>query len=831
MKPIINKGRKFWHLPVALLVASSAQLVMGAQPQTTAAQFDMTGQIQSLTLDGGAGCPTPSSALYNSGAYATNVDNGDADLTKEGRPALDCTATMVLNGQSIKLPKNTVVTLPASFLTPYELFAYNPNCNNPAVVGSPATCNETGLAISDTLRLPNNTNPATYEASVQGNIIYDAAGAATYVAGLVKISQEDLNSGDGFINYIDYATGDIYVGGDIVPYSSPNPANLNGFRLKITDPVGRFGRSSGPFGVIPDPSQDIRFAVDDGNPTISAETGYPMCIPRVVPPAFGGGADDPLCPQANRPVFAGAPAVGGVTMRAGTFYQPTRFCPPGGAPGCAAGARAFDPLLQPATFVAKNPNAGADPDQQAPLEVGDYIHYKGTQAVDATGPYMAVHTISANVGIYTTPGTDPSYMTQETTIVGLGPTTGFTGLQEGRELFKVVGFTTDVFDIVDISKVMTDPCTGGENTQLITSQWPNGSTNPAAGGAAANVPLGRFRSQFLKGLNLGVSMIPATKEIRVESRGRNVDAAGNRAHLLTANGLEYGQYQAPVGEYVFPENLGFGAIPIVPNNFGAIQFLSLGHGPWELYDPYGTVFGGVPPAPLQGQLSPWPGDAPIPATVSCTLGAGGFTSPAGPVITSANLTVSTGGAFTLSASAISPGGTAINPSNITWKQLTGTNLFPVGGADPANPVTLTAPAAAETLTFQVTATDNAGISSNKTVTVTVSGTPPDSVLGTAGFTQSYKTRDGSWGLSITTSDVNAKLTLHVFNDGNLGVNKVELQNPPVLVHTAGSGLWTYALKQLMSPLPVRPGETLPRVYISVTSDKGGSLPISAVSVK
>ena len=634
MKTTSTRRPGGWQLPAVLALVLSPPLVMGAQPQTTPAQFDMTGNIERFTLDT---CAAPPSALTAPGSYSSLA----------GANALACTATIVINGQSIKIPANTVMTLPASFLTPYELFAYNPLCV------APATCNETGLAVQDTQRLPSNANPATYEASIQGNIVYDAAGTPTYAAGLVKISQEDLNSGDGYINFIDYATGDIYVGGDIV---AALPAN--GARLKIVDPVGRFGRSTPPGS--PADTMDIRFAVDDGNPTIAAETGYPLCIPRTNPT---GPTPDTLCPETNRPV--GGLPVNGVLMHAGTFYMPP-----------AVGLPDPNTIAKPVSFPALN--ILGDPAKQAPLEVGDFIHYKGTQAVDAGGKYIAAHTISANLGIYTTPGADPAYSIQEVNIVGVASALGFAGPQEGRELFKIVGFTTDVARMVDTGKVITDPCDGTEAFVNITSQWPNGSALDPTGNALANVPLGRFRSQFLKGINLGVSMIPATKEIRTQIRGSNPGLL-----LTAANGLTYGQYQAPVGEYIFPENLGFGTLPIVPNNFENLQFLSLGHGPWELYDPYSISLspavaglwspGGTPnPAPTQGQLAPWPG-APVPATVSC---AGGGAAP--PVIQVANVTAGINSPVSLNATTtFSPGGTAIG--TFSFDQQAGTNVMPIAG--------------------------------------------------------------------------------------------------------------------------------------------------------
>ena len=116
---------------------------------------------------------------------------------------------------------------------------------------------------------------ATYQVHVVGNKV-----GGVYIAGLITIAQDALNSGAGYINFIDYATGEIFVGG-VGP-------TRNGARVKINDPVGRFGRISTP---------DQRFTVDSDNPTIKSETGFPMCIPRFAP-----AVSDPLCTQANRPL-------------------------------------------------------------------------------------------------------------------------------------------------------------------------------------------------------------------------------------------------------------------------------------------------------------------------------------------------------------------------------------------------------------------------------------------------------------------------------------------------------------------------------------------------
>jgi hypothetical protein len=103
-----------------------------------------------------------------------------------------------------------------------------------------------------------------------------------HIAGLITMSQQSVNQGHGVITNIDYSTGIIQVA------SGPAGSTATAL-LQINDPNGRFGRPQSP---------DPRFQVDDANPTIHAATGYPMCVPRTDP----ASADDPLCPQRNRPI-------------------------------------------------------------------------------------------------------------------------------------------------------------------------------------------------------------------------------------------------------------------------------------------------------------------------------------------------------------------------------------------------------------------------------------------------------------------------------------------------------------------------------------------------
>jgi hypothetical protein len=452
---------------------------------------------------------------------------------------------------------------------------------------------------------------------------------------------------------------------------------------------------------------------------------------------------------------------------------------------------------------------GTDPRQQAPFEVGDHIMYSGTMAVDAIGSYTSAHTITANLGIYTTPGTDPAYVTQEVTIVGVGTATAVAAPAEGRELFKVVGFSTDVARPIDVGKVQTDPCNGAEGFARIITEYPNGSSLDPTGQALLNAPLGRFRSQFVKGTNLGISMIPATKEIRTQIQGSS--------QMTAANGLITGQYTAPVSEFIFAENLGFGGLPIVPNNFEDFAFLSLGQGPYDLYNPYiGTANGhNFSTSPIQGQLAPWPGSV-APTALNCTAG-----QLAPPVIAVNNLTVAPLSAVTLNATAsYSPSGATLK--TFSWTQTAGLNVMPVASqAVNSSTFSFTAPKNTGTtpinLSFQLTVFDSNGKFSTKAVSVTVN---PAKAVDTLSIpvTPTYKTKDGSWAVSVTGTDATATVSIEAYNSSG-----VVVLSKRAMTQVNGIASWTYGSKVLVSPTP---GNVM---TIKCTSSKGGSVgPVAVV---
>lgn len=507
-------------------------------PIPASTQFDITGFIQEATLD--AGCVA------------------DAH----------CGGTIKVNGHVVVIPRETIVILPANALTWQEIFT-----QAPAPYGLLSAPPSSGLALADV--------PApmtTYEAHVIGNRVI-SGGTDRYIAGLVYISQHALNSGNGFINFINYATGEMRVGG-------PLGDSTTGTRVQINDPVGRFGRIMTP---------DARFTVDPDNPTIASATGFPMCFPRTDPLVTA----DALCPESNRPA-AVAPAVGFATT-----------------------IQMNDPVALP----------GVPPDatQQAPFEVGDWISFSGTLVHDGANPtagpwpaggtassYVSAHTISNNVAIYTWPGTNPAYVATEVTLIGTGGLTVF-GAGEAVIRTRFEGMTTDVdptgvaqrkihlygIDINPVTGVTSDRDWG---TIGVDPGPPNGAVKGRWRFRPPCLVFGTIPAKPDKQcvMNASGTFLPPTREMRAVIEGAWTPAGPQTTY---ANGIIAGQYHAPILEYIFPENVP--GTPIVENNFDTIPFLAQG--------------GYTSSAGTQvGQLNPWPGAVvPVAACAPTAANAGG----------------------------------------------------------------------------------------------------------------------------------------------------------------------------------------------------------------
>ena len=652
MNPIVSRKNVRKALCMTALMTQLCW-VGGASAQVpipASTQFDITGFLQSATLD--QSC------------------TGSAH----------CGGTLQVNGHTIVVPKETIVILPANALSWQELFTQAP---------VPYAGAATGMAMAD---LPAPLT--TYEVHVVGNrVLGGPAGADLYIAGLVNVAQQGLNSGAGYINFMDYVLGEMRVGGiinDPLCAQGGTPATnplCSGARVRINDPVGRFGRINTP---------DARYTVDADNPTIIAGTGFPMCFPRTDPLVV----DDALCPATQR-------APNQILINMST------------------------PAAVDAGKVAVPPAVLPDPRIQVPLQVGDYITFSGTLVTDAatptTGPdpgpgntYIAAHTIVSNVAVFTAPGSNPAYVMTEVSLIGTG---GLTVLGAGEAVIRTrfEGMSTDPTRNVHLYGIDLNPVTG------VTSDrdWGVIGVDPGPAGGGAVQGRWRFRPPCLAFgtvpakadkqcvMNAAGTFLPVPREMRAVIEGQQTQVAALAAGDTTktsANGIYFGQYHAPIGEYIFPENVP--GSPIVENNFNTVPFLASGG--------Y-TSAGGT----IAAQLNPWPSNVnPVAACVPPVVSAGGVAGA---------YTVGTGGTVQLVGSAT---GTA---PTFLWTQTTGTPVV-LSNAAIANP-TFTAPATAGVLTFTLTAT-SCGTSATAGASVTVNAvatipvinpvTPISVVSGTRG---------------------------------------------------------------------------------------------------
>lgn len=544
--------------------------------------FDLTGFISKATVGNVTGC--------------------GATPTSQG-------GSLVVNGITVVVPCNSIVQMPANTLTwPEAIDIATANAQSLALDGSGSNAGADGVS-------PNKPYPS-FEASITGNIV-----GGQYIAGLIYLSQQSLNGGNGIVSRIDYTTGDIWV--------TPEAGAGDMVRLQINDPNGRFGRAQSP---------DPRFSVDDENPTIHAGTGYPMCVPRTDPAT----ADDPLCPQKNRPSSTATTSCRNWTLAGVT--------PPAGAgelPATPVGQRCHNYVMKAPVGLAAT---DADSRQQAPIEPGDAITWSGTlfKGATATSPdYVSVHTLEVNVGLYTQPGTLPTYLAIGEFGVGSADpsVTAVNGAaQEAQDRIFLEAETTDPKAPVDIYMMDMDPASGKEYERWITPFEMTGEVNgpvvPAGINFTNNLAIGGGITTMNAGAQVQRARLRATKApvgvlgsptrmLRVVSRtqclpneyilnsaqasftqqtqwvtqGGNaviptaapvpaIDSVSTTASTTgtirqaakpclestpVANGLFAGQYAAPVFEYIFPENVSVGD-PVVPYDLWHLGFLVNGEG-------------------------------------------------------------------------------------------------------------------------------------------------------------------------------------------------------------------------------------------------------------
>ena len=783
-----------------------------ALPPIVPPQFSITGFIQNATIDRAGSICVPTDPRLAGG-------------------------TVTLNNITVVIPCNTILQMPALAVTWAELFALVP----------PGTqADQTGMALQDTVPLvatasspPYNGPLPSYEITVQGNII-----GGKYIAGLVFISQQSLNVGQGIITFIDYDKGELTIAG--VP-GSPGP---NIVHVRFNDgavaagptggaPTGRYGRAHGspcllcPNDMVIESNFDRRFTVDQDNPTVHARTGFPVCIPRFNPFDPANGGDDPLCPQANRPI---SPNCASLPPPFPSFVQP----PPG---QYCTSFMMPPPPAQPCP--TPGPACGPDPTQQAPLEVGDFIDYLGTLKVDpVTGPYISAHTVEASLGIFTTPGVKPAYLSVEVVLAGTGGLPIANLPQEVTSRFKMVGFTSDPSALVDMYAQDVDPITGTTSDRLISTADPG---QPPI--------VGRFRFQPLAG-----AFLPATRNYRAVSRtlcGDNfVPCLVPTPSQTFANGLVAGQYTLPNFNFIFAESRLLGA-PIPPANFQDLAFLYCGSGPLT------TPSAGSNP-PVVGQLNPQPWAAPMPTPVfAATLcpnvpTVGGVAAPPPPppgtigapvITTAAAVTTNAGGTVTLTATAIDPNQPPL-PVAFNWVQTVGLPVTLLAGGPNGSSVTFTAPTAAGVLTFVLTAANGpvaqGFAQSQAMVNVTVNAAAADTIaINTVTWRNNVQNRGkltivATSSLPATTPGLQlfaqaSAQTLFVDATGQLQPILVQMSQVPVamsLVADAPNALvrvcpagnspcWQLVTSSVLND-PNNPGLFIPPDTVTVTSTLGGA---------
>ena len=185
-------------------------------------------------------------------------------------------------------------------------------------------------------------------------------------------------------------------------------------------------------------------------------------------------------------------------------------------------------------------------------------------------------------------------------------------------------------------------------------------------------------------MNASNTFLPPPREVRAVVQGgftAPIGAGSPRA----ANGIVYGQYHAPILEYIFPENVP--GAPLPENNFNTMDFLAQGG--------YSSSLG-----TLVGQLNPWPSNV-VPA-ITCSAA---VANAGGPYAANSGQTIPLAG-----------GAIGTQPITFAWTA--------TGGAfsNASLPTTnWTAPQVAVSTTFSLTLTASncAPGASSSTTTVTV----------------------------------------------------------------------------------------------------------------
>jgi hypothetical protein len=469
-----------------------------------------------------------------------------------------CRATLVAGGETIILPRNLLIDLPANRLTAKQIFDQ-----------APVACRargQSGLAASDTCT------------GGKGGFVTLAANrtrCGELIAGDVFV-QKGLTALSGDVTFINYAQGWFRLDGQL-----GNAAT--GTMVRFNDPSGTHSIQIGA-GCAggPNCSPDPRFTNDPVNYTMSFASGYPLCVPSsIVGPgvAVGGarvtganattGAGDPFCPQTNRP------------------------------------ATAVDPVA-------------ADSRRFAPLKTGDNVFVNGNFETINGVRFLSAHTVTVNLGLMTRDDpSQPDYLQISETVwdmpsfgrnrarfraLGQGTLPASTPARLGNDLdlFALRFDPTDGNNLVDpLGSTFNNPGTNGlGNRPTGVNIWrltydvpfpplPVKPNEPCANLLNAGLLVGRAAGKCAGGGTFAENfsvLSPVAREVFARSRHKRA------AILLAARGgppvpqtRDILGKPANQGEYTRPLGLSLGGIEPPP----AVEFdLNLGSQPF--------IFEGLP---------------------------------------------------------------------------------------------------------------------------------------------------------------------------------------------------------------------------------------------
>ncbi len=259
-----------------------------------------------------------------------------------------CSATLVAGGETVVVPANLLIDLPANRLSARQIFDQAPvGCVDP-VTGA----RQSGLAANDSC------------SGGRGGYVTLAANrtdCGVVIAGDIFI-QKGLVALTGDVTYINYNEGWFRIDG-------VRGDATRGTMVRFNDPssthsIQRGAGCDGGSNCSPDP----RFTNDPVNYTIGFLSGYPICIPSTVVPVDATGA--PTGPRATASVADAVTGLGDA------------FCPDSNRPGGP------DPVA-------------ADATRFAPLQLGDNVFVNGNiETINGTR-FLSAHSVQVNAGLLT----------------------------------------------------------------------------------------------------------------------------------------------------------------------------------------------------------------------------------------------------------------------------------------------------------------------------------------------------------------------------------------------------------------------------------------------